>query len=212
MATAPWDLLHVDFISIETTLELNQSPRVTSILVFQNHFTKHVLAYVTPNQTPETVTKVLYQGYIFIFGALARFLSDRGANFMSSVINEMCKILSMKKLQTTPYHPQTNVLVETLHWTIMRMTGKLGEDKKADWLEHLAEIAHAYNATHSGMTGHSLHYLMFRWRPRLPVDFYFPTFRSAEVPMRETSTKHVDKYIATIQDQLRTALQESEAQ
>ena len=91
---------------------------------------KHVLAYVIPDQTAKTVAKFLYQGYISIFGALPRLLSDRGANFMSSVINEMCKILGMKKLWTTPYHPQTNGLVERLHQTIMRMIGKLGEDKK----------------------------------------------------------------------------------
>ena len=51
VATAPLDLLHVDFTSIETTMEPNQSPRVTNILVFQDHFMKHVLAYVTPDQT-----------------------------------------------------------------------------------------------------------------------------------------------------------------
>ena len=51
VATAPLDLLHIDFTSIETTLELNQSSRVTNVLVFQDHFTKHVLAYVTPDQT-----------------------------------------------------------------------------------------------------------------------------------------------------------------
>ena len=48
VATAPLDLLHVDFTSIETTMELNQSPRVTNILVFQDDFTKHVLVHVTP--------------------------------------------------------------------------------------------------------------------------------------------------------------------
>ena len=47
VATAPLDLFHVDFTSIETMMELNQSPRVANILVFQDHFTKHVLAYVT---------------------------------------------------------------------------------------------------------------------------------------------------------------------
>ena len=36
VATAPLDLLHVDFTSIETTLVLNQLPRVTNILVFQD--------------------------------------------------------------------------------------------------------------------------------------------------------------------------------
>ena len=56
MATAPLDLLHVDFISIETTLEPNQSSKVANILVFQDHFMKHVLAYVTPDQTAKTIT------------------------------------------------------------------------------------------------------------------------------------------------------------
>ena len=130
--TTPLDLLHVDFTSIETILELNQSPRVANVLVFQDHFTKHVLAYVTANQTAKTITKFLYQGYIYIFGTPARLLSDRGANFMSSVIDEMCKILGMKKLWTMPYHPQTNGLVERSHQMIMKMIRKLGEDKKAD--------------------------------------------------------------------------------
>ena len=69
VATAPLDLLHVDFTSIETTLEPNQSPRVTNVLVFQDHFMKHVLVYVTPNQTVKTIAKFLYGGYISIFGA-----------------------------------------------------------------------------------------------------------------------------------------------
>ena len=80
---------------------------------------RHVLAYVTPDQTVKTVTKFLYQGYISVFGALARLLSDRGANFMSSVIEEMCKILGIKKLWTMPYHLQTNGLVERSHQMIM---------------------------------------------------------------------------------------------
>ena len=113
VATAPLDLLHVDFTSIETTLEPTQSPRVTSILVFQDHFTKHVLAYVTPDQTAKTIAKFLYGGYISIFGAPARLLSDRGASFTSNVIEELCKILGIKCLWTTPYHLQTNRLVET---------------------------------------------------------------------------------------------------
>ena len=47
VATAPLHLLHVDFTNIETMLELNQLPTVANVLVFQDHFTKHVLAYVT---------------------------------------------------------------------------------------------------------------------------------------------------------------------
>ena len=106
VATTPPDLLHVDFTSIETTLDLNQLPRVTNILVFQDHFMKHVLAYVTPDQTVKTITKFLCGGYISIFGAPARLLSDRGASFTHSVIQELCKILGIKRLQTMPNHPR----------------------------------------------------------------------------------------------------------
>ena len=47
VSTAPLDLLHVDFTSIDTTTEPNRLPKVTNILVFQDHFMKHVMAYVT---------------------------------------------------------------------------------------------------------------------------------------------------------------------
>ena len=106
VATTPLDLLHVDFTSIETMMELNQSPRVTNILVFQDHFTKYVLAYVTPDQTAKTIAKFLYGGYISIFGALARLLSDRGTSLTSSIIEQLCKILGVQQLQTMPYHPR----------------------------------------------------------------------------------------------------------
>ena len=128
-------------------LEPNQFPRVTNILVFQDHFTKHVLAYITPDQTAKTIAKFLHGGYIFILGAPARLLSSRGASFTSNVIEELCKILGIKWLQTMPYHPQTNGLVERSHQMIMCMIRKLAEDKKANWPSHLTEIVDTYNAT-----------------------------------------------------------------
>ena len=111
-----------------------------------------------------------------------------------------------------PYHPQSNRLVERLHQTIMHMIGKLGEDKKANWPSLLTEIVHAYNITQSAVTAYSPHYLIFGQWPRLLVDFIFPTVGSNEAPTREASVRHVDKYIASIWDRLRTTLQEAQAQ
>ena len=87
---------------------------------------------------------------------------------------------------------------------IMHMIRKLGEDKKVNWPSHLAEIAHAYNATQSAVTGYSPHYLMFGQQPRLLVNFVFPTIGSNEAPTREASAKCVDMYNASVQDRLRT--------
>ena len=77
-------------------LELNQSPKAANVLVFQDHFTEDMLVYVTPDQTVKTIATFLYGGYISTSGAPARLLSDRGASFMSSIIEEMCKILGIK--------------------------------------------------------------------------------------------------------------------
>ena len=85
--------------------------------------------------------------------------------------------------------------------------------RQKSWLpSHLAEIVYAYNATQSAVTGYSPHYLMFRWWPRLQVNFVFTTIGSNKAPMREASTKHVDVYVASIWDRLRTALWEAHAQ
>ena len=108
--------------------------------------------------------------------------------------------------------PQINGLVERSHQMIICMIRKLEEDKKADWPSHLAEIAHAYNATQSAVTGYSPHYLMFGWQPRLLVNYVFPTVGNNKAPMREASIRHVDEHIASIRDRLRTTMQEAQAQ
>ena len=161
IATALLKLLHVDYTSIEMTMELDQSPKAVNILVFQDHSTKHIMAYVIPDQTTKTVAKFLYKGYISIFGALAKVLSDQRPNFMSNIIWELCELMRIKKIRTLPYHAQTNGQVEDAHQTIMQMIGKLGEDQKADQPNHLSEMVQAYNSTRSAVNGYSPHYLMF---------------------------------------------------
>ena len=131
---------------------------------------------------------------------------------MSSIIGEMCKLLSVKKQQTTPYHPQMNGLVERSHQTIMWMIGKLGEDEKADWLSHLVEIIHTYNATQSAVMGIAHIIWCLGTTQGSQLTFYFPTLRSAEEPRWGTSTRYVNESIATVRDHLRTTLQEAQAQ
>ena len=56
--------------------------------------------------------------------------------------------------------------------------------------------------------GYTPHFLMFGCRPKLPIDFYFPT----EVPRRGTSSKFVDEYMAAVWNQLRATLQQAQIQ
>ena len=150
------------------------TPKCGECLVLCDHFTKHVMAYVTHDQIAKTVAKFLWQGYILIFGAPARLLSDWRANFESNIIREICELMGIWKVRTSPYHAQTNGQVEWAHHTLMCMIGKLSKDQKVDWPRNLPELVHAYNSTRSVITGYSIHYLMFRFWLCLPIAFISP--------------------------------------
>ena len=98
---------------------------------------------------------------------------------MGHVITHLCELYGVQKLRTSPYHAQTNGQVEHMNETIICMIGKLEEDKKACWSEHLPELLIAYNATCSAVTGYSPYYLLFGRRPRIPVDYLFSTLRDS---------------------------------
>ena len=96
---------------------------------------------------------------------------------LPAVIAELCSLLGIQKSKTTPYCPQSNGKVERRHQTLIRMIGKLPEQKKINWPAHLPEVLQAYNGTQFAITGYSPHHLMFGQRPRFPIDLYFPTLR-----------------------------------
>ena len=177
--SGPGKLLHVDFTSIEETLPLKEDPVICNVLVLQDHFSKYVVAYVVKDQTARTATETLRNGYFGLFGAPAYLVSDQGKAFTGHVITHLCELSGVQKLRTLPYHAQTNGQVERMNQTIICMIGKLEEDKKACWSKNLPELLLAYNATCSAVTGYSPYYLLFGRRPRLPVDYLFPTLRDS---------------------------------
>ena len=127
-------------------------------------------------------------------------MSDQGTEFCGKVIAAMCSLLSVEKICTTPYHPQTNGSAERVHQTLQRMIGKLDPEKRRKWLAHIGSNIIAYNSTRSLVTGYSPYYLMFGQRPRLPIDLLFMTCRM------QMLTCTIDKYVASLYDHLRESL------
>ena len=84
-------------------MELNKSLVVRNVLMITDHFMRYTLAVVTKDQTTKTVMKVFYECFIMVFGAPMKLLSDRGANFMSTLVDELCATFGIQKCQTTVY-------------------------------------------------------------------------------------------------------------
>ena len=95
---------------------------------------------------------------------------------MSRVISELGKLGRVKKLRTSPYHPQSNGQCERFNSTLLSMLGTLPPEGKATWTDKVGTLVHAYNSTKSAITGFSPHYLMFGREPQATIgcDFWTP--------------------------------------
>ena len=109
---APMELVHIDYTSIESTMELNKMPMVKNVLVMMDHFTRYALVVMTKDQTAKTVMKVFYECFIAVFGVPAKLLSDRGVNFTSALVEELCAAFGIQKCRSTAYHAQCNGQVD----------------------------------------------------------------------------------------------------
>ena len=203
---APLELVHLDYTSIESTMELDKPPVVKNILVMTDNFMRYALAVVTKDQTAKTVAKVFYECFIAVFGAPTKLLSNRGANFTSTLLEELCVTFDIQKCRTTAYHTQCNGQVEHFHQTLFCMIGKLAHDKKAQWEQHLPELLQAYNSTRSAVTSYSPHYLMFERHLHLPVDYYFPTVSAFK------HSHHVPAYVMEVRRCFKEAYAEAHLQ
>ena len=161
------------------TVPLCEEPVIRNIMVMQDHFSKYVVAYVVKDQTARTTTETLRNGYFGLFGAPAYLVSNQGKAFTGHLISNLCELYGAQKLRTLPYHAQSNGQVERINQTIIRMIGKLEQDKKARWSEHLPEMLATYNGTRSAVTGYSPYFLLFGRKSRMPVDCLFPTLRDS---------------------------------
>ena len=137
-AYAPLELVHLDYTSIESMMELNKPPMVKNVLVMTDHFMRYALAVVTKDQTAKTVAKVFYERFIAIFGAPAKLLSDRGVNFMSALVEELCSVFGIQKCRT-----------HGLPCTVQRAGGAFPSDTIShDW-QVIAQQEGSMGATHT---------------------------------------------------------------
>ena len=143
------------------------------MLVITDHFTRYALAYPSKTQTAQATARILWDNFICHYGFPEKFISDQGRNFESDLIKELCKIAGVKKVHTTPYHPQGNGQCERFNSTLCNMLGTLSDEEKSDWKSHLGCMTHAYNCTKHASTTYSPYYLMFGRHPRLPIDIEF---------------------------------------
>ena len=141
------------------------------VLLIVDHFTRYAQGYATKNKSASTAAKCLYSDFVLRFGLPTKILHDQGKEFENNLFKEIEKLTQVKKLRTTPYHPNTNGCVERMNATPLAMPRTLPETSKSKWNEKLNKLLYAYNCTQHDSTGFSPYFLMFGREPNLPIDY-----------------------------------------
>lgn len=131
----PWELVGMDLIGkLSMTSAGNQY-----ICVLIDYFTKWVEAYPLTSKTAEEVTACIVKVF-YRFGAPKRILTDQGREFVNKMNKEVCQLFGIQRSLCSPYHPQTNGLVEKMNGTIQRALGKLCQEKPQMWDQYLEAV------------------------------------------------------------------------
>ena len=103
VATHPLELVHLDYLFLEPGKSLEEN-----VLMVKDHFTMYAQAYVTKTETAQMTAKTLWDKFIVHYGLPEKVLMDQGCKFKSQLVADLCKLMGTQKVQTSPYHPQTN--------------------------------------------------------------------------------------------------------
>ncbi|KAK3083081.1 hypothetical protein FSP39_013432 [Pinctada imbricata] len=143
------------------------------ILVVSDYFTKWVEAFAMPNMEAKTVADIVAREIVARLGVPNIIHSDQGKQFEGKVFTEMCKISSIKKTRTTPYHPQSDGMVERFNKTMMSMLKTLVDDNQRNWDILLPYVIMAYRSVEHESTGCSPNYLMLGREVATPLDIAY---------------------------------------
>lgn len=181
----PFSQVTCDFIT-----DLPPSNGFDSLMVVVDHgSSKGVISIPCNKSITAKQTALNYIEHVYRrFGLPDSFLSDRGPQFSSQVFREIAKLLGIKTIRSTAYHPQTDGETERVNQELEVYFRIFCSNNPETWkqLNPLMEFCH--NQRVHSVTKKSPFYLMIGYEPTdIPVAFNRTHAPTAEQRLKELS-------------------------
>ena len=122
--------VHVDLVG---PLPVSQGKKYIFTMI--DRFSRWIEAVPLATMTAADCASALLRVWIARFGVPADITTDQGRQFGSDLWQELHRLLGIKSLRTTAYHPQANGMVELLHRVLKERL--MAPSATADWMTHL---------------------------------------------------------------------------
>ena len=167
------------------------------ILVVCDYATRYPEAFALKSVDAEHVAEALVTMFAKV-GVRKEILTDQGTNFTSRLLAGLYELLGVKAIKTSPYHPQTDGLVERFNSMLKSMLRKCMMEEGKDWDKLLPYVLFTYCEVPQTTTGFSPFELLYGRAVRGPVDVLKETWEASE----NTSDESVVSYILSVQEKL----------
>lgn len=125
----------------------------------------------------ETIAKAVYEGWITRFGCPSRLSSDQGRQFESNLFAQLLKLFGIKRIRSSPYHPQSNGVIERWHRSLKTsLMARL--INSSSWISELSTVLLGLRTAVREDTSFSAAELIYEKKIRLPGDFYVESRKS----------------------------------
>lgn len=122
--------------------------------------------------TADTVARVIFKEWICRYGCPIKLTSDQGRQFESTLFSELMKLLGIRRIRTTAYHPQSNGAVERWHRSLKAALSARLNACDSTWVDQLPIVLLGLRAACRTDSGYSAAEITYGRNLRLPGDFY----------------------------------------
>ena len=168
------------------------------ILTMVDYATRYPEAIPLKTIDTITVAEAMLSVYSRV-GLPEEVLSDLGTNFTSNLMKEICRLISVKQLTTTPYHPMCNGLCEKINGVLKTILKRLTSEKPKDWDRYLPAVLFAYREVPQESTGFSPFELLYGRDIRGPMSILKEVWLKEDEPQEK---QNVYEYVLDLRDRI----------
>ena len=173
------------------------------ILTLVDFATRYPEAVALKGIETETVAEALVDIFCRV-GVPKEMLTDMGAQFTSTLMSEVSRLISIKQLSTTPYHPMCNGLVERFNGVLKQILKRLCSERPKDWDKYLGAVLFAYRDVTQESLGFSPFELVYGRQVRGPMCILRELWTK---DIADSEVKTTYQYIVDLRERLETTSQ-----